>query len=330
MASNSQQDIYDGGYCINGGGYDVEVVENYPEDFNCGMCTLLIKDATHGCDNHVFCKSCLQENIDHGVRDEGKIICPGGCREVIDPSNLQPSKLINRMINKLNAKCNSDSCEWKGDLLDFVQDHQKVCEYSLVPCNNDGCEVTFFKKDILQHEKDCLHQIVECDYCQNHVKKMDKKTHESVCSNETVDCLYQDIGCFDKVSRRDLALHKSINHVKHTDLMYQSFKQQQSKSFEEISLLKQQRLKSIEEIFILKQENIEMKAHFVQEIQILNSTLQIKTTEINQLKDQVKNNWKEIQPLRDNSIMLRKKENAKLQEEKLKADIKSFNDGIIE
>jgi len=146
MASNFQQDIHDGSYSLNGGGYDVEVIENYPQDFNCGICTLLIKDATHGCDNHVFCKSCLQENIDHGIRDEGKVLCPGGCRETIDPSNLQPSKLINRIINKLNSKCKNDSCEWKGDLLDFVQDHQKVCEYSLIPCNNDGCEITVMKK----------------------------------------------------------------------------------------------------------------------------------------------------------------------------------------
>jgi len=308
MASNFQHSVYDGG------GYDVEVIENYPEDFNCGICTLLIKDATHGCDNHVFCKSCLQENIDHGVRDEGNVICPGGCREVIDPSNLQPSKLINRMVNKLSTKCDTGFCPWKGDLLDFVQDHQKVCEYSLIPCTNDGCEITVMKRDIRQHEKDCLHQMIECDYCRGHVKKMNKKTHESVCSNETVDCLYQDIGCYDKVSRRDVALHKSTHNVKHTELMYRSFKQQQSKSIEEISLL--------------KKENSEMKAHFVKKIQTLSTTLQKKTIEINQLKDQVKNNWKEIQPLRDSSIMLRKKENAKLQEEKLKADIKSLKDKI--
>jgi len=182
------------------------------------------------------------------------------------------------MINKLKTKCSTDSCEWKGDLLDFVLDHQKVCGYALEPCYNNGCEITFFKKDILQHEKDCLHQIVECGYCQNYLKKMNKETHESVCSNETVDCLYQDIGCDDKVSRKDAALHKSTNYVKHTELMYQSFKQQQVKSTEEISLLKHQQTKSIEElsflkhhqlkstkeIALLKQENSELNEKYVE------------------------------------------------------------------
>jgi len=306
MASYFQQDIFDGGYSVNGGGYDVEVIENYPEDFYCGICTLLIKDATHGCDNHVFCKSCLQKNIDHGVRDEGKIICPGGCREIIDPLNLQRSKLMNRMINKLNTKCKNDFCQWKGDLLDFVQDHQKVCEYSLIPCNNDGCEISFFKKDILQHEKDCLHQIVECDYCQSLVKKMNK-----VCLKDV-----------------------SVNH---TELM--SLKHQQVKSIEEISLLKHQQVKSIEEISVLKHENKELKAQVTElekksneQIQSLNATLQTKTTEISQLKDEVKNIKKEIQILRDNDQQLknaRTKENTKLedknvklQEEKLKTDLK--------
>jgi len=272
MASNFQHNVYDGD------GYDVEVIENYPEDFYCGICTLLIKDATHGCDNHVFCKSCLQKNIDHGVRDEGKVLCPGGCRETIDPSNLQRSRLMNRMINKLNTKCKNDFCEWKGDLLDFVQDHQKVCEYSLVPCNNDGCEITFFKKDILEHEKDCLHQIVECDYCQSLVKKMNK------------------------VRVKDAS-------VNHTELM--SLKHQQVKSIEEISLLKHQQLKSIEELSLLKQENKELKVQVVElekksneQVQPSNATLQIKTTEISQLKDEVKNNMKEIQILKDKNQQL--------------------------
>jgi len=111
---------------------------------------------------------------------------------------------MNRIINKLNTKCKNDFCQWKGDLLDFVQDHQKVCEYSLIPCNNDGCEISFSKKDILQHEKDCLHQIVQCDYCQSRVKKMNK------------------------IFRKDET----------SELTCRSFKQHVAESIEEITLLK--------------------------------------------------------------------------------------------
>jgi len=319
MASNFQQEVHDGGYSDNGGGYDVKVIENYPEDFNCGICTLLIKDATHGCDNHVFCKSCLQENIDHGVRDEGKIICPGGCKEIIDPLNLQPSKLINRIINKLNSKCKNASCQWKGDLMDFVQDHQKFCEYSLVPCNNDGCEISFFKKDILIHEKDCLHQIVECDYCQSLVKKMNKVCAKDASVNHT-----------ELMSLK----HQQVKSIEEISLL----KHQQIKSIEEISLLKHQQAKSNEEISLLKLENDVLKAEVVElekksneQIQTSNAKLQIQMFEISRLKDEVKNNMKKNQILQYNNQQLkdvRKKENSnlsdgtlKLQEEKLKADL---------
>jgi len=202
---------------------------------------------------------------------------------------------MNRMINKLNTKCKNDFCQWKGDLLDFVQDHQKVCKYSLVPCNN------------LQREKDCLHQIVQCDCCQSLVKKMNK-----VCIKDAT--------------------------LKHTELKYQSLKQKQTKSIEEISLLKQGKSKCIEEISLLKQENNEFQAKFVElekqsnaQIQTLNTTLQIKANQINQLKDKSKKSMKELKVLKDKNQQLedvRKKtkkkvpdKTVKLQEESLKGDL---------
>jgi len=193
--------------------------------------------------------------------------------------------LINRIINKHNSKCKIDSCEWKGDLLDFVQDHQKVCECSLIPCNNDGWEITVMKKDILKHEKDCLHQIVQCDYCQSLVKKMNK-----VCVKDA-----------------------SVNH---TELI--SLKHQQVKSIEELSLLKQENKE-------LKAQVVELEKKSNEQIQTSNVTLQIKTNEISQLKDEIQilqGNNQQLKDVRKKENTKLPDKTVKLQEEKLNGDLK--------
>jgi len=330
MASSFQEEVYDGGYNINGGGYDVQVVENYSEELNCGICHLIIKDATHGCVNHVFCKSCLHQHIQHGVRDEGRVMCPGGCKEVVQ-LDLQPNNFANRMINKLKTKCKNDLCQWKGDLLDLVKDHQTNCDYSLVSCNNEGCEIKFLKKDFLQHANDCLLQLVECMYCQNHAVKMNKESHEVECSNEKVDCIYYDVGCNEKVCRKDVTLHESTNHVKHTRMIYESFKNQQKESTEQIILLKQEnkeiKVQFVEEISLLKQDNSELKAAFMElekksnkQIKASNEAIQINANEINQLKNEIEN-MKQIQVLHEDNQQLNneaRKQIIKLVNEKLK------------
>lgn len=63
MANNTTSSIN-----FESGGYDVEVICEYPSEFCCGVCTLFIKEAVHGCTNHVFCKSCLQSYIECSAR----------------------------------------------------------------------------------------------------------------------------------------------------------------------------------------------------------------------------------------------------------------------
>jgi len=53
---------------------------------NCGICLLIIKNATHGCSKHVFCKGCILKHVESGIRTDGKLMCPGGCGKCIDSS----------------------------------------------------------------------------------------------------------------------------------------------------------------------------------------------------------------------------------------------------
>jgi len=71
---------------ISSGGYDVQVIGEYSPQLNCGICTLIICDATHGCIDHAFCKVCILKHIECGIRTNGNFMCPGGCAKAIDPT----------------------------------------------------------------------------------------------------------------------------------------------------------------------------------------------------------------------------------------------------
>jgi len=125
-------------------------------------------------------------------------------------------------------------------------------------------------------------------------------------------------------------------------MIYESFKNQQKESTEQIILLKQEnkeiKVQFIEELSLLKHtrmiyENLktnELKVKFVElekiskeQIESLNETLQLKTTVINQLKDEMSKHKEDNEKLKDET----KKLSIKLTEEilKLKDEIIQFD-----
>jgi len=137
------------------GGYDVMVIGDHPPQLHCGICTLLINNAMHGCINHAFCKSCIEKHIECGIKVEGNVMCPAGCNQIINPTKLEPNKFADRMVNTLTTKCMNDNCLWQGDLLDLVQVHQINCDYILQSCMNIGCNEKYLRKDVIHHDQIC-------------------------------------------------------------------------------------------------------------------------------------------------------------------------------
>jgi len=229
-------------------GYDVQVIDNYPQQLHCGICTLIIHNATHGCSKHVFCKACIANYIEKGIKNNGNVMCPGGCRLVINQKKLEPSEFVDRMIYTLSCKCSNDACDWKGDLLDLVQDHQRSCNYNLQSCDNEGCDVEYYKINVVQHDEVCRYKMIQCIHCETNMLRMNKEQHDIVCLNEQVNCAYHDIGCLQKVYRRDLVLHEEKNQVYHIKLVYQN-----------LNNCKNELSASKNEVVDLKQENILLK-----------------------------------------------------------------------
>jgi len=270
MASNA--DIYTTGY-------DVQLVDSYPPLLNCGICTLILRDAMHGCINHVFCKTCITKHIECGIKIDGNVMCPGGCNIVINPIKLEPSKFADRMVNTLATKCSNNNCTWHGDLLDLVQVHQINCDFILQTCINNGCNQKYLKKDIFQHNEECLFKIIQCSCCQTDILRMNKEAHDVECLNEQVLCIYYDIGCKKELCRKDIYLHEQTNHAEHTRLIYQNLTN--SNNIVKIQQLENNAMK--QQIVVLMHENAVSKIRHEREVNILRN-------DIAQLQQQVTTN----------------------------------------
>jgi len=268
-------------------GYDVHVVGEYSPQLNCGICTLIINNATHCCKNHAFCKVCIVKYIECGINTNGNVICPGGCAKVIDSTKLETNVFADRMVNTLPTRCSNAECPWRGDLLDLVQVHRMNCDYQTIPCNNEGCNVEYLKGEFIQHDKECLFKLLQCEYCQDEVLRMDKNKHLVGCLNEHVDCVYLDIGCQIKISRSSVIEHEYEHQSEHMRLLYQNFthcKKELSISNNENATLKKKiedlEIKSNEEISYLKQEVKSIRTEFEEfKKESVRSIEEIKTTE---------------------------------------------------
>jgi len=169
----------------------------------------------------------------------------------------------------------------------FFQVHRMNCVYQTIPCNNEGCNVEYLKGEFIQHDKECLFKLLQCEYCQDEVLRMDKNKHLVGCLNEHVDCVYLDIGCQIKISRSSVIEHEYEHQSEHMRLLYQNFthcKKELSISNNENATLKKKiedlEIKSNEEISYLKQEVKSIRTEFEEfKKESVRSIEEIKTTE---------------------------------------------------
>jgi len=263
-------------------GHEVELMENYPSGFNCAICSLIINNATHGCERHVFCESCIQEYLTKSFEKECPI-CPGGCRKQIDPAKLSPNFTIDMMINKLKSKCSFKNCSWTGDLLDLVQDHRSQCIYATIKCSRNGCGESFLKEDKEKHDKCCVYKYLQCCYCENDVLRMNKEDHEKSCAMEKVNCIYREVGCNNVMCRRDVDKHEHDYQSLHMKLSFQNnIRNEKRLTRENINLKEKLNFeveKSIKEVKQLKQHNYELNGK-------INIVVEKTTEEMNQLRKQ--------------------------------------------
>ncbi|XP_022809455.1 TNF receptor-associated factor 6-like, partial [Stylophora pistillata] len=165
------------------GGYDFEFTSEVPNDFECPVCQLTIKDPIQiiGC-GHRLCKICSESLLrSHSPK------CPID-REPLSREKIFPDSACHRKILDLTVKCPHVGCPWTGELR-AVQKHQEQCLFKMVECPNTGCKEKLTRRDMNNHKKrECIWRTDSCEYCQGSYIVKNRQHHHSVCRKFPVKC----------------------------------------------------------------------------------------------------------------------------------------------
>ena len=128
-----------------GAGYDCDFVGGPPEEHQCEICMLTLRDPhLTRCCGRYLCQPGYER-----IRRDGQP-CPY-CREPNWEAFL--NKGLQRQIASLKVHCSNRvlGCQWVGELRDLAQHSDGVCDYGLVECRN-GCGERSQRHLLAEHE----------------------------------------------------------------------------------------------------------------------------------------------------------------------------------
>ncbi|CAH3044933.1 unnamed protein product [Pocillopora meandrina] len=182
------------------GGYEYKFTSKVPEDYECLVCHLPMKDPVQivQC-GHKLCSSCKESLF--GLPSP---LCPAD-RQPLSREQIFPDTACRRKILDLTVKCSHSGCPWTGELR-AVEEHQSNCLLKVVQCPNSGCTEKVTKQDMRTHvTSECSWRIIHCEYCQTLVSFNKRKKHFHVCQKFPVHCTNK---CgLEEIPREKLELH---------------------------------------------------------------------------------------------------------------------------
>ncbi|XP_022787414.1 TNF receptor-associated factor 6-like [Stylophora pistillata] len=134
------------------GGYDYEFTSDVPEDFECPVCHLPMKDPVQivQC-GHRFCSICMES-----LFRLPSPFCPAD-RHPLSRDEIFQDTACGRKILDLIVKCPSNGCPWRGELRDVELDvHiRDECPKTEVHCEYKylGCEAVFLRPTAKSHSE---------------------------------------------------------------------------------------------------------------------------------------------------------------------------------
>ena len=219
------------------GGYEYKFVDTPHDRFVCKICIHPSRNPFLSvCCGHIFCKSCLD-----GAK-KNSANCPI-CRD--EKFVNVPNKQADREIRSLHIKCTNEEkgCQWKGELNE-INNHHNSCQFEDVKCSNQ-CGKMLQRRHLNSHiQTDCTCRKIKCRYCKiagkqlfiegehkeqcsklplpcpnkcnlGSVPREDMKAHRKECPLEVVHCEYRNVGCEEKMTRKDMEKHEEEKTKEH-------------------------------------------------------------------------------------------------------------------
>lgn len=186
------------------GGYEYEFIGVIPDDWECLVCQLPLKDPVQieRC-GHRLCEICVGT-----ILRSPSPQCPAD-REPISRDRIFSDVACHRKILDAKVKCPNADCSWTGELRD-VKRHGENCSFQLVQCINCGCHEKVLRKDVIKHvESTCLWSIMQCAFCAHRFPKLEKKPHNDSCPSFPVECS-------NKCGLRNIPREEADRHIDET------------------------------------------------------------------------------------------------------------------
>ncbi|XP_069791208.1 TNF receptor-associated factor 2-like isoform X2 [Narcine bancroftii] len=232
-------------------GFPKEILAGKVEGkYLCCKCHGILRKPFQAQCGHRYCASCLM-----GIVSTGPQKCAACIKEniyeeplsLLDLNSAFPDNAARRELDNLPAVCSDEGCPWKGTIKEYEADHERRCEYVLVPCeacskkvrlvdlpwhlerecpernlNCKYCKMSFHHKDIKAHDEICSKYPLTCEWCGK--KKIPREKygdHIRTCGKVKLFCRFNQIGCEMAVEKEKLIEHENLCAVEHLRLMLQ-------------------------------------------------------------------------------------------------------------
>ncbi|XP_078350442.1 TNF receptor-associated factor 4-like [Oculina patagonica] len=191
------------------GGYDYDFTSRVPEDLECLVCHLTMKDPVQivGC-GHRLCNICMESLL-----RRPSPTCPAD-RQPLSRDKIFPDAACRRRILDLSVKCSYSGCSWAGELR-AMEEHAGVCQKLLVKCPHK-CGLRDIPREKLE-----VHVRDECPAIE-------------------VQCEYKNLGCKAVFPRLSAKSHSETQVERHLNLALHGLQTTQLQVNELVSLVKEQ------------------------------------------------------------------------------------------
>lgn len=216
------------------------------QEYICPLCKgIYIYPIIDSC-AHIFCKNCFELYLSNQKKEGNNenILCPLG-KIPLDLSKIKDFDFISDIIKKQKIYCkNKDKgCQWIG-LYELYNNHMKDdCLFQEIKCKNEECDCHLLRKDYEEHQKVCEYSLMVCPQCNQSMSKKKMQDHENECPKKQVkcecglelfreelekhkvnDCIEQETecsfniyGCKERIKRKEIEKHNKEEILKHNN-----------------------------------------------------------------------------------------------------------------